>query len=49
MQERDQIKEFVYEGIPRDKRASFWVKCSGLNSFKSNYCPNYYQNLVLAD
>lgn len=48
--EREQLKEYVYEGIiPREKRATFWVKCSGLTAFKDNYCPHYYQSLVQAD
>jgi hypothetical protein len=43
------LQQTVYEGIPSTQRAEFWVKCSGLDGFKENYCKNYYSKLCEAD
>ena len=39
----------VFQGIPSELRAKFWSKCTGLQSYKSNYVNNYYQTLCDAD
>jgi hypothetical protein len=48
-QERKNLQEIVYEGIPHNLRGWFWSKCSGLEAYKENYCQDYYQELVKAD
>lgn len=49
LEEREQVGEIVYEGIPAKMRPLFWIKCSGLSAYKSNYCDNYYKRLCTAD
>jgi hypothetical protein len=49
LEEREQVGEIVYEGIPAKMRPLFWIKCSGLSAYKSNYCENYYKRLCTAD
>lgn len=49
LEERETVGELVYDGIPASMRALFWIKCSGLSAYKSNYCDNYYKRLCTAD
>ena len=49
LEERETVGEIVYDGIPASMRALFWIKCSGLGAYKSNYCDNYYKRLCAAD
>ena len=43
------MEDVVYEGFGPGLRALFWHKCSGLDAYRTNYCPQYYQTIQLAE
>ena len=44
-EERQDISEVVFDGVPADLRALFWRKASGIDAYKTCYINDYYKTL----